>query len=48
MREKRSKLEEKKTTRKTISGWKDNVRMDLREMGCIDMGWLTLAQYRDP
>jgi hypothetical protein len=25
----------------------DNIKMDLREIGWGDMGWIDLAQYRD-
>jgi len=27
--------------------WQDNIKMDLREVGCGGMGWIELAQYRD-
>jgi hypothetical protein len=27
--------------------WKDNIKMDLREVGCGDVGWIGLAQDRD-
>jgi len=27
--------------------WKDNIKMDLQEVGCWDMDWIDLAQYRD-
>jgi hypothetical protein len=27
--------------------WEDNIRMDLREVGCGDMDWMELAQDRD-
>jgi len=27
--------------------WEDNIRMDLREVGCGAMGWMELAQDRD-
>jgi hypothetical protein len=27
--------------------WKDNIRMDLQEMGCGGMDWIELAQDRD-
>jgi hypothetical protein len=29
------------------SRWEDNVRMDLREVGCGGMDWIGLAQDRD-
>jgi hypothetical protein len=27
--------------------WKDNIRMDLREVGCGSVDWMELAQDRD-
>jgi hypothetical protein len=27
--------------------WLDNIKMDLGEIGCDDMDWIGLAQYRD-
>jgi len=27
--------------------WKDNIKMDLQEMGCEGMDWIELAQDRD-
>jgi len=27
--------------------WEDNIKMDLQEMGCGDMDWFDLVQYRD-
>jgi hypothetical protein len=27
--------------------WEDNIRMDLREMGCGGVDWIDLAQDRD-
>ena len=27
--------------------WKDNVKMDLKEVGCGSMDWIDLAQDRD-
>jgi hypothetical protein len=26
--------------------WEDNLRIDLQELGCGDMDWIGLAQYR--
>ena len=27
--------------------WEDNLKMNVQEMGCEDMGWIELAQDRD-
>ena len=27
--------------------WEDNIKMDLQEVGCGGMDWITLAQDRD-
>jgi hypothetical protein len=27
--------------------WKDNIKMDLQEVGCESMDWIDLAQDRD-
>jgi hypothetical protein len=27
--------------------WEDNVKMDLKEIGCDHVGWIYLAQERD-
>jgi hypothetical protein len=27
--------------------WKDNIKMDLQEVGCGDMDWIELAEDRD-
>jgi len=27
--------------------WKDNIKMDLQEVGCVGMDWIELAQDRD-
>jgi hypothetical protein len=27
--------------------WDDNIKMDLQEVGWVDMDWIELAQYRD-
>jgi hypothetical protein len=27
--------------------WRDNIKMDLEEVGCGGMDWIELAQYRD-
>jgi hypothetical protein len=41
------KAMKKETSRKTTHGWEDNIKMDLREIGCVGMGWTDLAQDRD-
>jgi hypothetical protein len=28
-------------------GWEDNIRMDIREIGCEGVDWIHLAQHRD-
>jgi len=28
-------------------GWKDNIKKDLQEVGCVDMDWIELAQHWD-
>ena len=32
---------------RTRHRWKDNIRMDLQEVGCGGMDWIKLAQDRD-
>jgi len=27
--------------------WEDNIKMDLQEVGCLDVDWIGLAQDRD-
>jgi len=27
--------------------WEDNIKMDLKEVGCLGMDWIELAQDRD-
>jgi hypothetical protein len=27
--------------------WKDNIKMDLQEVGCVGMDWIELVQNRD-
>jgi len=29
------------------SGWENNIKIDLQEVGCRSMGWVELAQDRD-
>jgi len=40
------KPEGKRPLGRTKRRWKDNIKMDLREMGCGDMDWIELAQDR--
>ena len=28
--------------------WEDNIKMDLREVGCVPGDWLALTEDRDP
>jgi hypothetical protein len=35
------------TTRKTKSGWVDNIKMDRQEIEWGDVDWIGLAQDRD-
>jgi hypothetical protein len=37
----------RKGTTRPICRWEDNIRMDLRKMGCGGMDWIDLAQDRD-
>jgi hypothetical protein len=41
------KLEEKRALGKQRSGWVDNVKMDLREIGWCGMDWIDLAEDKD-
>jgi hypothetical protein len=41
------KPEEKRLLGKPRHRWEDNIMMDLQEVGCGDMDWIELAQYRD-
>ena len=27
--------------------WEDNIKMNLQEVGCVDMDWIEMAQDRD-
>ena len=27
--------------------WEDNIKMDIQEVGCVGMDWISLAQDRD-
>ena len=37
----------KRPLRKHRRRWEDNIKMDLREVGCESMDWIELAQDRD-
>jgi hypothetical protein len=39
--------EGKRPLRKPRRRWADNIKMDLREIGCDGMDWIDLAQDKD-
>ena len=39
--------EGKRPLRKPRRRWKDNIKMDLQEVGCGGMDWIELAQDKD-
>jgi hypothetical protein len=39
--------ERKRPLRRPRRRWKDNIRMDLQEVGCEGMDWIDLVQDRD-
>ena len=41
------KPEGKRPLGRTIRRWENNVKVDLREVGCGGMDWIELAQDRD-
>jgi hypothetical protein len=41
------KSEGKRPLRRPRCRWEDNVKMDLQEVGWLDMDWIDLAQDRD-
>ena len=41
------KLEGKRPLGRSRRRWEDNIKMDLREVGCGGMDWIDLAQDRD-
>jgi hypothetical protein len=41
------KLEGKKSLGRLRHRWEDNIKIDLREVGCEVMDWIELAQDRD-
>ena len=40
-------LREKRPLGRPRHRWEDNIKMDLREVGCGGMDWVDLAQDRD-
>jgi hypothetical protein len=40
-------VEEKRSLRRPIRKWVDNIKIDLREIGWYGMGWIDLAQDRN-
>jgi len=40
-------LEEKRSIKRPRRIWEDNIKMDLREVGCGGKAWIDLAQDRD-
>ena len=41
------KPEVKRPPERTRRRWKDNIKMDLQEVGCGGMDWIELSQVRD-
>jgi len=41
------KPEEKRPLGRPTRRWEDNIKMDIREVGCGGMDWIGLAQDRD-
>jgi hypothetical protein len=41
------KPEEKRQLRRPRRRWVDNIKMDLREIGCDGVDWMDMAQDRD-
>jgi hypothetical protein len=41
------KPEGKRPMRRSRHRWEDNIKMDLKEVGCEAMDWIRLAQDRD-
>jgi hypothetical protein len=39
--------EGKRPLERPRSGWEDNIKMDLQEVGCEGMNWFELAQDKD-
>jgi hypothetical protein len=43
----RGKPEGKRPLRRPRLRWEDNIKVDLQEVGCVDMNWIDLPQDRD-
>jgi len=41
------KPEVRRPLRRTRSRWKDNIKMDVHELGCAGIDWIKLAQDRN-
>ena len=41
------KPEGKRTLGRLSRRWEDNIKMDLKEVGCEGMDWISVAQERD-
>jgi hypothetical protein len=41
------KPERKRPLGRSSRRWEDNIKIDLQELGCVDMDWIELAQDRD-
>jgi hypothetical protein len=41
------KLERKRPIGRPSHTWKTNINMDLKEVGCENVDWIHLVQYRD-
>jgi hypothetical protein len=39
--------EGKSALERLISGWEDNIKMDLKELGCEGVDWFQMTQDRD-
>ena len=39
--------ERRRSLRRTMRGWEDNIKMDLKEVGCEGVHCINLAQDRD-
>jgi hypothetical protein len=40
-------LKGKNLLKRPMCRWEDNIRMDIREIGCVAVGWMHLAQDKD-